>query len=129
MPPNAKPTRQKKTVPAPTLPQSTDGLAAQEASALANETLEKEAARSDHKRALSARHAKHCAALALLWLAVLIYSVFACVWAWHMALPKAYRFLEPGELASLQSFVLSGAVAAFLGRYFGVNGDDPSPRK
>jgi hypothetical protein len=121
-----------KTVPTPEIPPPpSDNKASKEALAIANDDYQGEGEKADHERQQRLKQAAHYAVIFVMVAWVLIYVSFVGVWAFHMLVPKAYRFLDANELNDIKSIVLSGAIAAVMGRYFSLDmlGGDEGPRK
>jgi hypothetical protein len=94
-----------------------DDKGAKEAVALANNTLEDESKRNDHKRREGIRDHAKWGAVTLFWIFVVlvIFSIFA--FAFHLLMPVAWHWLSLDQQDKIKTILFSGALASVATGY------------
>ena len=94
-----------------------DRAASDESVAIQKRKLDSIAREEEHKRQETFRSNLAWGALAILWLVIsaTAFAIFAV--AWHYMAPLEWDWLSDDQLARIQTYIFSGAVAAIAGGY------------
>lgn len=98
-----------------------DSLASKEASAFANETLERRTREADHRRSERAKSVVVNAMLALFLMTCVLFAFGVLGLTWHLLAPSPLCWMTPDQLGALKGLVagviLSGGVQALSKKY------------
>ncbi|MFC4311667.1 hypothetical protein ACFPN2_21445 [Steroidobacter flavus] len=108
-------------LPPPPSEAEVDSLAAKEANAFANETLERRTREADHRRSERAKSIVVNAMLALFLMTCVLFALGVVGLAWHFLAPASMCWMSPDQLGALKGLVagviLSGGVQALSKKY------------
>ena len=95
-------------------PRQRDSLAEDEASAFAEDELEKRAKRGAHERRERFRDHIAKAAGFVFWVFVLMGVAAIGIWFWHLLAPETWHFLTSTQISKIEIVVFSAVLASAI---------------